>query len=92
MSIYNKRPANETEDATKVVLKDHGYISPAVKHMVPSSVCEQDMACEGRVALSVRLMEIQNASNSKIAASELRLLCAQCAVNDVCLLGRARKK
>lgn len=92
MSIYNRRPGQEIPpQSVDMVLKERGYISNTVRMLVPESVSEPDMGCGGRVALSLEIIEIQNADNLKLAVQELRLKCATCVVNDVCLLGRVPK-
>ena len=91
MSTYNRRPVSEDIPSVDVVLKNRGYISNTVRMLVPESVSEPDMGCGGRVALSLEIIEIHNDENYERAVQELRLKCAKCAVNNVCLLGRVPK-
>ncbi len=88
MNIYNKRRGSEDMPSVDVVLKQQGFVSDTVRNLVPNSVSEADMACDGRVALSLEIIAIHDAENSKVAVQELRSKCAQCVVNNVCLLGR----
>ncbi|MDQ5913233.1 MAG: hypothetical protein QG659_655 [Patescibacteria group bacterium] len=91
MNTYNRRPGSEDKPSAEVVMNKRGNISNTVRMLVPESVSEADMGCGGRVALSLEIIEIQNAENSKQAVQELRLKCAKCVVSDVCLLGRVPK-
>lgn len=91
MERNNTRANKDDTSLAEVTLKKRGYISPTVTIWVPMQVENEDMQCGGRTALTATIAEMRHHPNSKQVAEDLRSKCAQCAVKQVCLLGRTAR-